>query len=421
MRRRILWISYVFPPVGGTQGLRMQQYLRKICQAHPDFAVDVLTIRQTKLNAQLDPQLLAGIPASVRIHRVRPGVLHQLRYRWGFDRRYEAHPGSRLAYLMLAVIQLSNLGWLPYAARWLVGRAWRRYDAVYVFVDPFTSLIPALLAAGLNPGARLVVEYGDPRLSARGITTLLGRAAGRLEERALRRCSAAIFRTKAAAEAYRAGYPSIPVDRLAVIYGGVDCELYDTAGASSVADAFVICYTGTMYSYSADPAPFFQAIAKIAGQGGPPVRVVIAGAENPVITRLVKDLGLTRTVTITGHLPAHAIVPIQRSASLLLAFGFAGSHRISSKLAQYITARVPVLYITASRDDPGAELIRSSGRGLLVANDADAIEDGIAGCLRLWRAGEFPGCFNVSRTDEFSWQRVAGQVAARITGQREAS
>jgi glycosyltransferase involved in cell wall biosynthesis len=416
-QRRILWIAYVFPPVGGSQGLRMQQYLGKICRAYPDFIVDVLTIHQTKLNAQLDPHLLADIPAAVRIYRVKPGALHRLRYRWGFDRRYLASFDSRFRHIMISMVQLSNLGWIPHAALWLGRKAARRYDAVYVFVDPFSSLVLALLASILNPDARLVLEYGDARISPRGVTRIFGRPAARIEERVLRSCSAAIVRTTAVADAYLARYRSVPADRLAVIYGGVDCELYDAAEPSSGTELFQVCYTGTMYSHSADPSPFLHAVARIVATHQRLVHVVIAGAESPGVTRLIKELELAAAVTMTGHLPIDRIVPIQRSASLLLAFGVENPYQISSKLAQYITARVPVLYIRASLDDAGAELIRSSGRGLVVENTADAIEAAIVRCLHLWQHDGMSSSFNLSRTDEFSWQRVAGEVAARITGQ----
>ena len=161
-------------------------------------------------------------------------------------------------------------------------------------------------------------------------------------------------------------------------------------------------------------------MARIVAGDRRQVRVIIAGAENPNITRLVKELDLTAAVTMTGHLPMSRIVPIQQSASLLLAFGVDNPYQISAKLAEYITARVPVLYITGSPDDPGAELIRSSGRGLVVENTAGAIEDAILRYLRLWQDDKLPSLFDLSRTDQFSWHRVAGEFASQITGQPEA-
>jgi hypothetical protein len=120
---------------------------------------------------------------------------------------------------------------------------------------------------------------------------------------------------------------------------------------------------------------------------------------------------------MTGHLPMSRIVSIQRTAGLLLAFGVDNPYQISAKLAEYITARVPVLYITGSPDDPGAELIRSSGRGLIVENIADAIEDAILRCLRLWQDNKLPSFFNLSRTDQFSWRRVTEELTSHIAGQ----
>ena len=45
---RILWVAYVFPPAGGTQGVRMKRYLEEIIRAQPDAEIDVLTIRQSR-------------------------------------------------------------------------------------------------------------------------------------------------------------------------------------------------------------------------------------------------------------------------------------------------------------------------------------------------------------------------------------
>jgi hypothetical protein len=416
-RSRILWIAYVFPPVGGTQGLRMQRYLQEITRANPAIEIDVLTIRQAAANPQFDRMLGPPDAAGVRVHRVRPGLLHRLRYRWRLDQRCAGR--GRATAVLANTIHVSNLGWIPRGAAWLaVHRARRSYDAVYVFVDPFASLILGVIATLLNPRARLVLEYGDPRIPVRHRRLPLSRAGSALERKALHRSGAAIFRTWGAVRAYRDHYPSVPAGTFTVLYGGVDWEPYDSVPpALGGPPGFSIIYTGTIYADSVDPEPFFRAVGRVAAaEENGPISVRMVGAQSPVVTGLVRDLGLGGLVTVTGHVPASEVIPIQRSAAFLLAFGTRTRYKISSKLAQYVAARVPILYVSELPDDPGAELVSRTRRGLVVPNEAGAIADAILEARRSWLRGDLHARFDLSRTGAFSWQQVSSEVGSLLTG-----
>lgn len=416
---RILWIAYVFPPAGGTQGVRMKRYLEEIIRAQPGAQIDVLTICQSRANPQYDTELERDLPHRAHIYRVRPGMLHNARYGWALDRRNQVSR-SRLSRSILTVsIKLSNIGWIPRAAWWLVRRSRSTYDAIYVFVDPFGSLVLGLLAHRLNPRARLVLEYGDPRTPTRKVSPILSGAAARVEAMALSRSSGIIFRTPAAVRAYRDRYRGLELDRFCVLYGGVDWEAYDEI-AVDAAEQFTICYTGTIYADSVDPAPFFQAVARVVARHEGSLRVLMMGAESPQVIRLVRQLGLQETVSLEGHVPIGQIAVRQRTAHLLLAFGVNCEYKISSKLAQYVAARVPVLYVSEAPDDQGAELIRRSRRGLCVANDVDAIEAALLDAWSAWQGGRLAGRFDLSRTGEYSWEQVAGGVMALLGGTRAA-
>jgi glycosyltransferase involved in cell wall biosynthesis len=410
-RPRILWIAYVFPPAGGTQGLRMQRYLQEITGADPSLAIDVLTISQNAANPQYDG--LLDLPGQgVRVHRVWPGWLHGLRYRWRIDQRSLA--SGRATTLFLSVIHLSNLGWIPRAVAWIALRsivARRRYDAVYVFVDPFACLLLAMIASAVNPRARLVLEYGDPRIPVRTGCRPVLRAGGLLEDRVLRRSSAVIFRTRAALRAYQAHYPGVSAESFTIVYGGVDWEPYDAPAPVSPGSAeFTIAYTGTLYADSVDPEPFFRAVAAVAASGVERLRVRMVGAQDPVAIRLVRDLGLGRIVSFAGHVPARQVISVQASAALLLAFGTRVPYKISSKIAQYFAARVPILFIGEADDDPGAELVRLHRRGLVARNEADAIATAIRDVHDAWQRGDLGRLFDLSRTGQYSWQQVSSQV-----------
>ena len=413
--QRVLWIAFVFPPIGGTQGLRMRRYLEEMSRIRPTTLIDVLTIRPPRTDPHMDRSLAEGMPDSVRVNRVSPGVLQRLRYLWHLDSRSLACDRELTRAICRYLIFASSVTWIAWAAIWMFLRLRRRYDSIYVFVDPSASLVLALLAGRIFRTARVILEYGDPRIAVGGKRSLPRAAAMAVEERAMLRCSGVIFRTSAAVSAYRKAYPSVPEDRFAVVYGGVDWQSYESVGPAARSSLFTIVYTGMLYPHSVDPGPFFRAIAGCCRTV--PVRVVVAGAEDPVISRIVKEYQLEDVVCFTGHIPMSRVVHLQRSASVLLAFGFECPYRIPSKLAQYIASRVPILYIAQSKREPGASLVQELNRGIVVLNEEQAIAGAVDDLICSWENGEVSQRFNLSYADGFSWEQVAGRIVALLDGQ----
>ncbi|HVB42311.1 MAG TPA: glycosyltransferase [Streptosporangiaceae bacterium] len=386
----------------------MQRYLQEIVKNDPHLRIDVLTIRQAEANAQFDPTVAVNLPSAVRVHRVNPGTLYRHRFAWDLDTKILARDGW-LAAAPLAAVRLGNIPWIPRGAAWIARRARADYDGIYVFADPLASITLGILAASLNPRARLVLEYG------RGIPPLSAAAAS-LEKRALSRCAAAVVRTRATVHAYQARYPSVPPERFKILYGGVDWSDYHVALSKTAPTThFSIVYTGTIYADSLSPRPFLEAVARIAKAGLYRVSVTIVGASNPVVSREVDDLALGNVVNFAGHVGLDKIAAIQTEASLLLAIGFKSPFKISSKLAQYAAARVPVLYIADSPDDPGASLVSQSGRGLVAPNDVVAIESAINHVRRLTNDHKLPERFDLSDSGQFSWQQIATEIATLLT------
>lgn len=411
----VLWIANLFPPVGGMQGLRMRHYLDEIARTEPGITIDVLTIRPTRRVPQYDPRLGECLPKAVSVYRFRPGVLYRLRHRWGMDRRLLSSHGRRKQIIQFA-ISASNLAWIPRAAIWVLFRSKRRYDAVYVFVDPFASLLPALLASLLNPRARLVLDYGDPKAPARDPVAPVRKAAARIEQYALERSYAASFRAPGAIELYEAAYPRVPPHRYQLSYGGVDWAAYDAVSPTEENSTFSVIYTGMIYPDTVDIKPFFEAVAHLANFSAEAIQVVLAGAEDPTMTKLTHELGLANVVVSLGHIPTHRVIGLQRSAGVLLSFGLWNRCKISSKLGEYIAARVPILYIAESPDDAGAELISKRSRGVVVPNNPDAIADAIRDLRLSWERGDLSHQFNLSRSGEFSWHEITSQLVGWLTG-----
>jgi Glycosyl transferases group 1 len=412
---RILWIANVFPPVGGGQGRRMRRYLEEIVSAHPETVIDVLTIHPDATIPWRDEVLGGALPATVRVDRVPPGLLHHLRYRLRLDALTLSLPESWRRRALLGVICLSNVAWIAPAAIQLWRQRRSDYTSVYVFVDPFVSVALALLARRLHPAARIVLEYGDPRIPGKAGSHPLVRAGAWLERRALIRSHAAVFRAQDVIELYRNQFPSVPADRYHIVYGGVNWEDYDKVPCAAGQEEFRIVYSGTIYADSVDPAPFIRAIHKVI-RDGYKVSVTMIGSPDRSVVQLAEDLALGTAITFLGHIPVDELPAIQRSAALLLAFGFDSPYKISNKLAEYVAARVPILFITASASEPGARLVRDARRGIVVSNDVTDIADSIESACDLWEQGALSEQFDMGRSGAFGWAEGASKIFILLHG-----
>jgi glycosyltransferase involved in cell wall biosynthesis len=401
----------------------MKRFVEELAANDSGLRIDVLTIRESPHLPQYDQGLSVDTPANkVRISRMWAGPIRGIQFRLGLDQQFARSKSRPLRGIGWLLVLVSNSWWLAQSVLWLLHQRWTRrirYDAVYVFVDPFTTLLLVIAAKWLNPDAKLVLEYGDPRPSQFTSKSAAVAAARLLQGKALKNAHAIVVTTRAVQEMYIRDY-KIPADRFEVLYGGVDLGSYEAIPRASRTEVFTICHTGLIYQDSADPAPFFGALSDLHREGAR-LRVLMVGEVNDDVNRLVHSMSLDAIVTSTGHLPFKDALVYQRQASLLLAFGVRVPYKIPSKIAQYIAADVPIMLISELEDDPSADLILRLHRGRVVPNSRQEICDALWQAHQSWQLGTDPSDFNSSPTDEFSFDRLAARLHRLLLGQGRGS
>lgn len=410
---KFLMIAFVFPPVGGTQGVWMKGYIKEILrQRHGAIEIDVLTIDPSRDIPQYDPGLMHGLERpEVRIIRVNPGYFHRLRYR---RRSCGRADGGRVGCVAGAVNFLSNVAWAVPAVFHILKSRLRavRYDGIYVFADPIVSLAVGVIARAFH-GGRMVIEYGDPwriKPSTLKKTAAVRFAGGILESFALGRCDLIIFKTGEIITEYAKFYPHIPRERYDVLYGAVNYDEHDRLPAPPARrDRFVICHTGLIYPDSASPEPFLDGVRLLREQGVD-VEVVMLGDIQPALRRLVCDRGIESSFTFAGHRPYNETLACQKASTVLMAFGFSTPFKIPSKIAQYAASRRPILLVAGSENDPSAGFVRLHGCGIAVRNTAEAICAAVANMHAMWKEGRLYGAFSTKDIPEITYSFIVSRI-----------
>lgn len=461
----LLVIAHAFPPVAGVGVQRTLSFVRYL----PRFAWQpvVLTVREP-IDVEMDGALLTRIPSEAVVARtywLHPRlVIRQLHRRLSpsaspeprIERLTAAVPPARQTsrwrvWLRAALlIPDQAIGWLPFAV-WRGMRLMREHEiaALYSTSGPPTCHLVGWMLKRLTRRP-WVADFRDPWTADLSTTRReIYRVAWRrrvdawLERRVLAAADAVVAVSApqrdvllAAAGVGPAGEhtggtgerPGQPkgrppaadtcAARFHVITNGFDPDL--TAGIQrQPPPVFTLTYTGTFYLAEQSPAPLFEAVARLLGEGGVDAadfRIRIIGASGERVAGEVARYGLERVVAVLPALPHREVLQAQADASaLLLVLGPSQGRQgvLTGKLFEYLAARRPILGLVPP-DSAAADVLRDTGAGSVV-DPADVA--GIAAAVRSLY-DEFRASGDVAwhgREDAvwtFARPRLAGQLAA---------
>jgi glycosyltransferase involved in cell wall biosynthesis len=400
MNRKILMVTYHFPPSPAVGGIRPAKFAKYL----PEFGWTpvVLTIREESVKNP-DPKRLTEL-AGARIARsaVWPNLIQLLnrlksapsRKRARGDdsqefpksfEQYEAlkdgflvNKASRLKKFLKSVFELPDqqVGWLVPAVlegyRLLRGE---RFDLIYATAPPETATLVAYALSRLS-GARLVLDFRDPCFShnqkhfSHAIRFSYG-IEQRLGEKVIRHAEKIVTATEEYRELLNFWYPELDHEKIAVIPNGFDPDDFEIVRPGRKREKFTVTYIGTFY-LGRDPEGFLAALRELIDEGvirKEEVEVHFVGdvmkAEGKPVREMIARYDMDDCVIVDGLLPyAGAIARIQASDVLLL---LAPDQYlcIPAKAYEYIGAGKAILCI--AMEGATANLIRGTGAGI-VAN-----------------------------------------------------
>ena len=402
-RRRVLFVTYYFPPSGGSGVQRSLKFARYL----PEFGwlPTVLTVQPEHASyPDLDPDLGTEIHPDVDVERTFAWDPYALYARVlskekedvvsvGFLGEAEMNLRQRIARWIRANIFLpdARVGWVPFAAR-RGDELLRRggFDAILTTGPPHSAHLVGLLLAARH---RLpwVADFRDPWTEIDYYADLPMTAPARafdrfLENLVLRRATAGTVVGEAMRHALsRSG--SLPMH---VIPNGFDPADFEAVEASPSGDEFVLSHIGNL-NEARNPAILWEALSRLdVNATMPKLRLEFVGNVEPAVLASAARHGLKVRLRTMPYVPHADAVRRMKSATMLLLSinrvrGAEGI--ITGKVFEYVASGRPVIGIGPA-DGDAARVLRESGAGTLF--DFDDVE-GIAIELRSryddWQSG----------------------------------
>ena len=379
--KKVLLISYVFPPMAAVGGYRTIKY----CKFLPQFGwrPSVLTVRHG-YNTAYDESLLNQIDPSVSVYR--SGNAEPLVW---WDRRStptESADGagsastannqapdkpsmaSRVKGFVRRMISLpdENNFWVPFAVKTGLAAIKREQtDVIYTSSPPNSTHLVGYYLSRLT-GKPLVIDFRDLWTQNEGyrlrkMPPSLARIDRRLEMKVLRRARAMITTTESFSDLMRQDNPYFDPGRVFTITNGVDVDDFRDVPMPQRKNAkFTILHLGSLYGHR-NPGFFFDCVRtwvterpEIAGK----TEVLFIG-NTPGFERAVEEAPLKGLVTMLRHIPHEKVLPkLWEADLLLLILGFdpGGKGVLPAKLFEYVCTGRPVLSMVPADGEAQAAL-----------------------------------------------------------------
>ncbi len=365
MDRRVLFISYAFPPVGGAGVQRTTKFVKFLREF--GWQPSVLTVDNPSVPV-LDGSLGEDIPADTIIRRARtwePGYGFKAvvsaggqaaTRKAGFARRLIKGFARRVASLFLQPD--AQILWMPEALR-EGGRLLQEvpHHAIVASGPPFSSfLLGAMLSR--RSGLPLVLDYRDEwDLSSaywenKRLGPLSHRVQSVMQRWAARTARVLLATTRSSASALEAVRASAGSKaRVDQIYNGFDPDDFPARPAAAPGERYRLAYVGTLWDLTS-VGPLVEAVRRLAQRAPALVErleLVFAGRRTASQEALFAGLeGLPCRLTTHAYLDHSVALDLIRSADGLcvLLSDLPGAGRVMpAKVFEYMAARRPVLAI----------------------------------------------------------------------------
>lgn len=335
-KRRILLVSYWYPPAVGAAAERLHGFARHL----PAHGWDVHVLTASRVGD-------ATADDGVTVHVVED-PLGQNRPFADFDPRERPPRWKALARQL--VFPDRFVRWQKAAGLAIAPIiATTRFDAVLASFPP-ASVVRLSLSIAEASASRLVLDFRDRWFGPGGYVPawrIMRRMHERLEARAVHSAARIIVVSDAMAAAL-ADEHDVPSDRIAVIPNGYEVVSRTEADApipsegTSPAEPLVIAHVGTVIARNR-PDLFLEALARVRSEAEA-VNLRLRFVGN-LSADYVRSMGLESIVSTTGLLDrASAVREMQSAGALLLLTGsYVGRWGASAKLFEYVQTGRPVI------------------------------------------------------------------------------
>jgi FkbM family methyltransferase len=263
-------------------------------------------------------------------------------------------------------------------------------SAIYAVAAPFSSLVlGAILARRWN--VPLIGDLGDP-------WPLRSPAEARLERATIRRLAALVVTNERTADAYRDKVS--PEVKILVAPNGADV----LRRSADEVEPPLFLQLGTLSHLRVDAGPAFRALATLDREG-------------LIRFRSHGEAWVTFSPETAKHhlgvIPEREARELMRSASALLVVGNRNAIQIPSKVYEIARSDLWALCVSELEREPGPELLRESGHGVICSNTEPEIRAGAIEILDRRGRGDWPKPSELHSWEE-ALDRVLGLIAEEV-------
>jgi len=376
MTRRVLIITYYFPPRPGVASIR----LRGLAKFLPEFGWDPV-ILTARLPQPHSPQFRV-------IETPYPGnATHLLKRKLGLspERGLQEQLGVPLAVrekknsftrtLVLAAQEIiaypdDHKLWRPYAVS--EGLRLLQEERFDVLLSSFGPATVHLVAKDLKAKTALpwVADFRDlwTQNHYYPYNNLRKWFEKRLEAKTVARADALVTVSQPLTKKLSAAVPDIPAF---TITNGFDPD--ELNNGFPLTDKFTITYTGQLYGGKQDPTPLFQAIKELVVEkkiDQSDVFIRFYGPRTFWLEQEAKKYGLGKNMEQYGKIPREEAIDRQRESQILLLLDWNSPDEVgiyTGKLFEYLAAERPILAIGGSKGVV-SELLAETGAGIHCSN-----------------------------------------------------
>jgi glycosyltransferase involved in cell wall biosynthesis len=415
--RRVLVLSYYFPPMGGTGVQRVSGFVKYL----PRFGWQPTVLTPHPRGYFLFDEQLEQDLRRTEVDVVRTASADPTRL-FGSEQKVSLPDKDRHSWLQalsqLVFVPDNKIGWMP-PALWRGLKVLRAgsHDVILSTAPPYTS---HLIGGALSrlAGVPLVTDFrddwvGNPR---HHYPTPLHRTLHRKLEGAALRLSRRVCAINERITASLRTRSELPADRFTTLPHAFDPDDFgEGEGADSSSDRMTLTYAGTFYD-AQTPAPLLRAIAGLPENLRRSLEVVFVGLLPEREKERVRRLGLSEQVRHVGFVPhEEAMRYLLASDALWLTVGEQpGAETISlGKLPHYLAACKPILGLVpegAARD----VLKASGGARLALPGDVPAIREVLAAWIRAWQNGKTLPAPSEAFIESFDARTVVERLAGLL-------
>lgn len=425
--KRVLFITYYYPPTGGAGVQRVLKFTKYL----PRFNWQPLIIAPKWVAEEArDESFLAEIPQEVKVWRtfiIEPRAWPFLKRIWKKELAKEIKSGGKKASILKRIFNfLRNLIFIPDdSCFWLPFLIWRgvwvarkeKVDLIFASGPPYTVFIAGKILKRLLK-IPLVVDFRDSWTALpeahlyRKIPLWRKKIDFKLEKEVLEESDKIIVASEGYVE-YFVKIHKINPEKIETITNGFDEN--DFKGLKKISSSkFTITYMGSFYG-GYNPFNFlegFKNFIKKNPRAKKDIEIKFIGHFTEGIKEKVDDI-LKNTgfkVNYLGYLPHKLCLQHLLGSSLLfliVAKGEGDKNVYSGKIFEYIASGTPI-FALVPKEGAAARLIKRTNTGIVVdPEDISEIEKSIEFLYQKWLKGE--------KIVEPNWEEIKKYERKKLT------